>query len=283
MEPILPVLRCAVPTLYALVVALYAVLFLGRGRRLGRLAGTVLPTTLVAHLLFLVAFVEANERIPLAALPEILSVIAFMTALAYYAVERSTGNRSTGLFVLAFSAILQWGSSGRIALVQDVPELLRNPAFGLHTATAILGYAAFAVSAIYGLLYLFLYQELKTNRFGRFYRKLPPLEILGKMNIRAAVLGLVSLTIGILSGIVWAARLHPGFLSDPMFLMTGVVWLVFAFGVFAHYRLGWRGKPTVYVSISGFLLMGIVLVAVNLFLQTFHRFDVVAWNFSSLV
>ena len=183
MDLILPVLRCAVPSLYALTVIVYSVRFLGRGRRIRPITRWILPVTLASHLLFLAAFVAANGRIPLAAVSEILSVIAFMTALAYYTVEVATRDQSTGLFVLGFSALLQWTSSGQIALEREVPALLRNPAFGLHTATAILGYAAFAVSAIYGLLYLLLYHELKTNRFGRFYRRLPPLEILGRMTV----------------------------------------------------------------------------------------------------
>ncbi len=62
--------------------------------------------------------------------------------------------------------------------------------FGLHAGMAILGYSAFAVSAIYGFLFLLLYHDLKSTHFGLIYRRLPSLDVLAKMNIRAAVLGL---------------------------------------------------------------------------------------------
>jgi ABC-type uncharacterized transport system permease subunit len=226
---------------------------------------------------------SVNRRIPLAVPAEVLTVVAFCTTLAYGYVETRTKNLSTGMFVLAFSTALQLAASGRIALQQEVPPLLRMPSFGLHTGTAILGYSAFAVSAIYGLLFLLLYHELKASRFGLIYRRLPPLEVLAAMNIRAAVLGLASLTIAILAGAFWASRLYPGFIADPMFIVTLLVWCVYALCVFAHYRLGWRGKRTIYLSISGFLLMGLGLVSANIFLRTFHRFDVVSWNWWSLV
>jgi HemX protein len=280
MTPFLAVLRCAVPTLYAATILLYGLRFFGRAEGVHRLARPCFLVTLAVHAVFLTLFMRVNHRIPLAAPAEILTVIAFCIALAYGYVEARTRNLATGLFALGFSTLLQFAASGRIALEQEVPPLLRLPAFWIHTGGAILGYSAFAVSAIYGLLFLLLYHDLKASRFGRLYRSLPPLEILGMMNIRAAVLGLAALTIGILAGVFWASRLYPGFTSDPMFLATLVVWCVYALCVFAHYRLGWRGKRTIYLSISGFLLMGIALIGINVFLRTFHRFDALSWNLS---
>jgi ABC-type uncharacterized transport system permease subunit len=234
MTLLLAVLRCAVPTLYAATVALYGLRFFGRAEGLHRLARPCFLITLVVHALFLTAFIAVNHRVPLAAPAEILTVIAFCTALAYGYVETRTRNLATGLFALGFSMFFQLAASGRIALEQEVPALLRLPAFGIHTGAAILGYSAFAVSAIYGFLFLLLYRELKANRFGLLYRRLPPLEILGMMNIRAAVLGLASLTVAILAGAFWASRLYPGFTADPMFLATLCVWGVYALCVLSQ-------------------------------------------------
>ena len=285
MNYLLPVLRCAVPSLYLLTLVLYGLRFLGRGERYARLARPAFCVVLGLHALFLATFVAVHRRIPLAAAPEILTVIAFTTALAYFYVETRTGDLSTGFFLLGFSTLLQFAASGRIALDLEVPPLLRDPMFGLHTGMAILGYSAFAVSAIYGFLFLLLYHDLKSTRFGLIYRRLPPLDILGGMNIRAAVFGLASLTVAIGSGVIWAEKLHPGFVRDPMFLLTLLVWLIYAVCVFAYYRLGWRGKRAIYLSISGFVLMGLALIGVSGFLNSFHHFaDIVApWNSSSSV
>jgi len=274
---LLPVFRCATPTLYIVTLVLYALHFFGRARAVARHARAALAATLVVHALYLADFILAHHRIPLATAPEVLTVVAFMTGVAYFWVETRTREFSTGVFLLTFTTLVQFASSGRIVLDQQVPELLRVPAFGIHTGAAILGYSAFAVSAIYGVLFLLLYHELKSHHFGLIYRRMPPLEILCQMNIRAAALGLGSLTLAIVAGVAWAWRLHPGFIRDPMFQASLLVWVIYALTIFAYYRLGWRGKRAVYLSISGFVLMGIALVAVSTFIHGFHRFGRPAW------
>jgi ABC-type uncharacterized transport system permease subunit len=275
---ILPVFRCAVPTLYIVTLALYGLHFFGKARRWAGFARPAFSVTLAIHALYLADFVLAHRRIPLASAPEVLTVVAFMTGIAYFWVETHTRDLSTGVFLLAFTTLVQFASSGRIVLDLQVSELLRMPLFGIHTGAAILGYSAFAVSAIYGALFLLLYHELKSTHFGLFYRRMPPLEVLGQMNIRAAVLGLGSLTVAIAAGVLWACRLYPGFARDPMFLFTLVVWVIYAATVFAWYRLGWRGKRAIYLSICGFVLMGLALVAVSAFVHSFHRFGSHTWT-----
>src|SRR5258708_4041011 len=81
------------------------------------------------------------------------------------------------------------------------PIPLRPIWFELHTVTAVLGYSAFAVSAIYGILFLLLYSEIRANHFSHFFRRMPPLEALGQMNIRAAGGGLALLTLAIVLGV----------------------------------------------------------------------------------
>jgi ABC-type uncharacterized transport system permease subunit len=268
---VLPVFRCAVPTLYIVTLVLYGLHFFGKARHWARFARPAFSVTLAIHALYLADFILAHRRIPLASAPEILTVVAFMTGVAYFWVETRTRDLSTGVFLLGFTTLVQFASSGRIVLDLQVPDLLRRASFGIHTGAAILGYSAFAVSAIYGVLFLLLYRELKSTHFGLFYRRMPPLEVLGQMNIRAAVLGLGSLTLAIVAGVVWASRLYPGFARDPMFLITLMVWIIYATTIFAWYRLGWRGKRAIYLSICGFVLMGLALVAVNAFLHSFHR------------
>jgi HemX protein len=275
---ILPVFRCAVPTLYIMTLVLYGLHFFGKARGWARFARPAFIVTLAIHALYLADFILAHRRIPLAAAPEILTVVAFMTGVAYFWVETHTRDLSTGVFLLGFTTLVQFASSGRIVLDLQVPDLLRMPSFGIHTGAAILGYSAFAVSAIYGVLFLLLYHELKSTHFGLFYRRMPPLEILGQMNIRAAVLGLSSLTVAIVTGVIWASRLHPGFARDPMFLITLAVWVIYAITIFTYYRLGWRGKRAIYLSICGFILMGLTLAAVGAFVHSFHRFGSRTWN-----
>ncbi|HEY2923737.1 MAG TPA: cytochrome c biogenesis protein CcsA, partial [Candidatus Eisenbacteria bacterium] len=144
--------------------------------------------------------------------------------------------------------------------------------FELHTLTAVLGYSAFAVSAIYGILFLVLYRDIKANRFSFFYRRMPPLEALAQMNIRAAEGGLVLLTLAIALGVGWLRRSGAGTLADPKIWLTLLVWCVFAFAILAYHRFGWRGPRAIYMSLIGFTTLLLSRVAVDLFFHSFHSF-----------
>src|SRR4030095_16594895 len=122
------------------------------------------------------------------------------------------------------------------------PPILRSPLFSVHTLSAVLGYTAFAVSAIYGLLYLLLYRDLKTSRFGLVYQRLAPLDTLATISLRAALTGQVFLTVTISCGALWASQRFPGFWQDPKFIMTGFIWLVYGAGVGLPSRRGWAGR-----------------------------------------
>jgi ABC-type uncharacterized transport system permease subunit len=92
------------------------------------------------------------------------------------------------------------------------------------------------------------------------------------MSLRAAVLGLVFLTATITLGALWAAQRFPGFYQDPKFIMTLVVWAVYAVGIGLHYGLGWTGRRTIYVSLIGFGLIVVSVMASRFWLHSFHGF-----------
>jgi HemX protein len=127
------------------------------------------------------------------------------------------------------------------------------------------------VSAIHGLLFLLLYHQLKSHRFGLIWRRLPSLELLASMSLRAAVLGLVFLTVTIVIGVLWATQRFPGFYGDSKFIMTLLVWFVYGIGIALHYWLGWSGRQTIFLSLVGFVLM-VISMAVRLWLPSFHGF-----------
>src|SRR5437867_8923017 len=107
-----------------------------------------------------------------------MTTVAFAVALVYFYVEFRAKTHKTGMFLLSFSFVFQTISSAFISNTGDFPDILRSPLFGIHTGAAVLGYTAFAVSAIYGVLFLLLYHDLKASRFGLIYQRLPSLEIL---------------------------------------------------------------------------------------------------------
>jgi ABC-type uncharacterized transport system permease subunit len=272
MQALLDLLRIILPVAYALVLMNYIGLFLRDDPLARRLATRGLMVAVSLHGLSLVARAIALHRHPIANPLESLTVIAFALAVVHLTVEAAHKAQGAGAFVISLVFLFQLISSAFMRSAEVVNPILRSPWFGLHTGSAILGYSAFAVSALYGILFLLLYRELKASRFGRLYERLPSLDLLARMTIRAAGVGLIFLSMAIVVGIVWSSRLVIDAWRDPKFIVTVLLWFVYALCVGAHYILGWSGRRVVYFSLIGFSIMLFSMAAVNILFPSFHSF-----------
>ncbi len=230
------------------------------------------------HLAYLMLEAMAFRHVPVANTWESLTFIAFAIALVYLLLEWRQGERSTGVFVLAAALLLQTLSSTFITHTQEVPEILRSPMFAVHVTTALTGYVGLAVSAIYGVMYLLQYRQLKQKHVGLLFQRLPNLETLSRLNIGALGLGWIGLTIAILAGTVWATTLQVAgeiegtFLTDPKFLLTVGLWVLYGLCLGGRYVLRWANRTLATVSIVGFVLMLASSLMVTLVLPSFHDF-----------
>lgn len=272
MQATISLLNTLLPMLYAISALGYAVDFFRDDPVARKIARPLLGTIVTLHVLYIGLRTGLYEHIPLASIFEVMTTVALAVALVYLYVELRTRTHKTGMFLISFSFVFQTISSAFISNTGRFPEVLRSPLFGVHTGAAVLGYTSFAVSAIYGVLFLLLYHDLKASRFGLVYQRLPPLEILAKMSLRAAVLGVVFQTVTIAIGALWASQSFPGFYGDPEFILTTAVWLVYVLGIALHYRFGWAGRRTIYFSLIGFALIVFSVVAARLWLTSFHGF-----------
>jgi len=272
MRFLVPLLTTLLPVAYALSVAAYARAYAREGGISGRLGPAALRVAVLLHIFYLSVRGVLEGHLPLASVYDFLSATGLSMAIVYLYIESREGIRTTGVFVLPFIFAIQIISSAYGNQVTPEPVPLRPFWFELHTLTAVLGYSAFAVSAIYGVLFLLLYRDIKANRFSFFFRRMPPLEALGQMNIRAAGGGLALLTLAIILGVGWVQRSGTGTLTDPKVWLTLFVWCIFAVCVLGYHRFGWRGPRAIYVSLAGFTTLLLSRVAVDLFFHSFHSF-----------
>jgi HemX protein len=272
MEVVVKLLNTLLPLLYALVVVAYAIDFRIDEPVAARIGRRLMEASVALHVLYVGLRTVLYRHIPLAATAEVATTVALALALVYLFVERRTREHRTGAFVIAVAFVLQTASSAFIESPGEFPKLLRSPLFGIHTIAAVVGYTAFALSAIYGVLFLLLYHELKTKRFGLIYDRLPPLEALARMSVGAIGVGVAALAITISCGAIWARREFPGFTRDPKFLLTVATWLVYLAVLFLHRFRHWSGRRTIGYSLVGFLLLVFSFLAAHLWLESFHAF-----------
>jgi ABC-type uncharacterized transport system permease subunit len=176
------------------------------------------------------------------------------------------------VFILSLSLLLQVGAAAYLEPSGDLPAILHSPLFAVHTLSAVVGYAAFSVSAIYGGLYLALHRALKRSSFGLVFDRLPPLEVLVRMSAGAAKVGVAFLSITIIGGSAQALAKVPGFFRDPKFLMTVAVWVVYLATLLLRRRLRWSDRRTIGALLVAFVLLVVASLVSTVILPSFHVF-----------
>ena len=274
----LAALKGLLPVGYLLALVGYLVVFVRPESRAGRMASPLAWLVVTAHAIYLILSGLAYGHVPLANTWESLTFVAFALALVYLVLEWQMRERATGAFLLSAVLLLQILSSAFITHSREVPDILRSPMFGIHVVTALLGYVALAVSAIYGLMYLLQYRQLKRQNVGLLFQRLPNLETLSRLNLRALALGWVGLTIAILAGTAWAVtlaragQLEINLLLDPKFLMTLGLWVLYGLCLGGLYIFRWPKSTLASLSVLAFALLLASSLMVTLVVPSFHDF-----------
>lgn len=279
MQTTLAILNGFLPLGYLLVLVAYLGVFVEHGRRVEQAATPLAWGIVLIHGAYLMISALEFEHVPTANTWESLTFIAFAMTLVYLVLEWRQAERSTGVFIMAAALLFQTLSSAFITHTRDVPEILRSSMFAVHVTAALMGYVALAVSAVYGVMYLLQYRQLKKKNVGLLFQRLPNLETLSRLNIGALGFGWLGLTVAIIAGTAWATRLElqgelqGSFLVDPKFLLTFALWVLYGLCLGGRYLLRWANRTLAAVSIVGFTLMLASSLTVTLVFRSFHDFS----------
>jgi ABC-type uncharacterized transport system permease subunit len=287
MTGLLDALRVLLPVLYAALLFYFGRTFFRSSgddayaeRRL-RYALPAAYIVLAVHAVYIGVFTSVMHHELLATIYELMSLIAFTLLAVYVFAElRPTKETSgTGFFVTAVAFLLQVGSTVTVGseTVPEIKPLLTDPIFNLHVTTSVFGYAALILAAIYGGLYLLLYNALRRNEFGAIFEHIPSLSKLERYGTRATAAGFVFLTLSIALGAMLLHRFPPvgstgNMLLDPKVLTTLLVWLVFGVTLLIRKFAHVEGRKLVLFWMSGFALTVISMTIVNAVATNFHSF-----------
>ena len=273
MVPSIHTINILLPFFYIATFAIYFYDFQQGGKKFENSKRVFLFLTLILHFLYLLLRTIEFDHPPITNVFEIFTVLAFAISFSYFILELLTDIRGTGPFIIIISIVFQIISTLYIEDLKEVKEVLRSNLLGIHVISALIGYAGITISAVYGVLYLILYNELKLNKFGLIFNRLPSLEILERLSFFAAIIGFVFLTITIIIGIIWLPIAFPkiSFL-DPKLIGTFAVWLLYSFGLVNKFIGRWRGKKLIILSIIGFSLAIFSTILTNFLAKSFHSF-----------
>lgn len=246
---------------------------------LGRVATYVSVAGFVAHTIAItIRWVESYRlgigHAPFSNLYESLIFFAWTIMLLYLIVEWRTKNRTSGAFVtpLAFLAMAYASFSPNInSGIQPLIPALKSNWLISHVITCFFGYAAFGLS--FGLSIMYLLKRLdRESRSNIFLRLIPRTDILDELNYQMVVIGFLMLTLGIITGSVWAYSAWGSYWSwDPKETWSLITWLIYASVLHSRMVRGWKGKRIAILCFVGFSCVLFTYFGVN-YLAGLHSY-----------
>ena len=265
---------------YFFAMVLYISYLAFRSEGLGKaatlsLSGGVLVETAAIGLRWYESYALGIGRAPLTNMYESLVFFALTIALIYLVLERKFRVKTVGAFVSPFPFLIMAYASLNPNDIQPLVPALQSNWLISHVVTCFVGYAAFAVSFVVSILYLFKVgsEEYSPKSPGSFWGLLPASSALDEIGYKTIAIGFPLLTIGVVTGAFWANVAWGTYWSwDPKETWSLIVWLIYAAYLHARITRGWRGKRAAILSIVGFSATIFCYLGVNLILSGLHSY-----------
>lgn len=246
---------------YAIASILF-VMHLAGSDRLPR-AGRIAPMFVLAGVLLHGAHIVVSSLVlricPVEGMHFAMSVVSMLGGAVYLLARSRYRIDVVGAFVTPIALTFLLASRWVGANAQE-PERIQSAILPLHVSVNLLGDALFLLAFGAAVTYLVQEKKLKKKQLAGIFQRLPPLDALDQAEHRFLLLGFPLLTLGILTGTLWARRVELGSPADTWRAVLGyATWLLFAGVLFLRSVAGWRGRRAAYGTIAGFGLALIVL------------------------
>lgn len=259
---------------YFVATVLFLVDVIARHGRTALAARWTLATGFTLHCATLASRYLASGNVPANGLFESLSFFAWALVGTFLLFDLRFRLAVLGAFFCPLALVLMLIGSTVPQAVQEANPILQSPWFPIHVSLAFLGDAVFAVAFVAGIMYLLQERMLKSKRFSALYYKLPALNTLDSINYRCLTFGFPLLTMGIISGAVWANSAWGGYWRwDPKETWSLITWFWYAALLHGRLNVGWRGRRAAIFAIIGFLALLFTFLGVNLLLSGAHSFS----------
>ena len=231
-----------------------------------------------------------SGHFPISNLYESLCFLAWACTLTQLLVERTwpspivaAAATPMGLGCIAFAS---FALPDQLQTSAPLVPALRSSWLVMHVSVIMVSYAALLVGSLLSLAVLFTDRgealELRSSSIGSGgYRKAVATtdggviqlqsvqfstnEQLDSLSYRTITVGFLMLTVGIVSGAVWANEAWGSYWSwDPKETWALICWLVYA--AYLHTRLsrGWQGRRPALVAVFGLVVIAVCYIGVNL-------------------
>ena len=259
--------------LYLASTSFYLFILITNKTKMEKAAHYLLVFGCSVHLLSLIARYFQAGYAPITNLHESLSFLAFCIAGFFLYLKKNYKVQSMGVIILPLLSLLLILSLANPAEIKPLPPALNSWWLPVHTVFAFLGNAIFVVAFFVSIFYLIVERAIKKKKRLTFSERLPSLDTLDRVNYRCMSCGFPFLTIGIISGSIWAGLAWESYWSwDPKETWSLITWIVYAILIHNRLTIGWRGRKTAYMMILGFLFILFTFLGVNFLIKGLHSY-----------
>lgn len=150
-----------------------------------------------------------------------------------------------------------------------VPALQSNWLM-MHVSMMMVSYSTLILGSLLSILFLVIKKVSNLKQVTNTNSLLTTIDV---WSYRIIGLGFPLLTIGILSGAVWANEAWGSYWSwDPKETWALITWLIFATYIHARLIKGWKGIQAATISSIGFICVWICYLGVNFLGQGLHSY-----------
>ncbi|GAA0355386.1 cytochrome C assembly family protein [Bacillus horti] len=141
----------------------------------------------------------------------------------------------------------------------------------IHITMAFLSYAAFTLSAIFSVIYLYQHRLLKQKKWNNQMKRGPSLAQLDKASFFLNIAAVPLLFLSLILGSIWAFHTLEGaeWIFDSKVILSVFVLLMYTIYLFQRVVRGWTGKRITELNVICFFILVVNYVLSNLF-STFH-------------
>ncbi len=224
-------------------------------------------------LAFLTRLIEAGYT-PVTNLHESLSFFAWMIIGILLIVHIKYQIKVLGTFLTSIALILMLFAFALPKEILPLAPVLRSFWHPFHVVFAFLGNAIFTLAFCCGVIYLIQERQLKKKKMGAIVKRFPSLKVLDDLNYQALKFGFPLLTLGIITGAVWAEYAWGRYWGwDPKETWSLITWFLYAAMLHQRLTVGWRGRKAAIMAIVGFMAVLFTFLGVNLLLPGLHTYS----------
>lgn len=180
------------------------------------------------------------------------SHIIWLTSLVLLITTWTRDIEALGIFILPLTAFTL---SLQQTVTLDSSHIIQiTNGLGAHIFTSLLAYSMLMLAAIQAALLAEQNNHLHNHKPTGFIRTLPSLQDMEHLLFRFITLGVILLTIALITGFIYLDNLFGQHVAHKTILSI-FAWLTFSTLLMGHIKFGWRGRTAIRWTLVGFILL----------------------------